>query len=201
LRCARKTIPFFSLFFFLQLGIPIQDVIAEKRMEHPDSHRSLAKHKKAIRRSQHDHSDHYSKIKKPMDCDSLSEIHNIEIRVGINYAKNGLTYGYDKHLWRTEPCSVNRITLINEDNIRHQWMVHGLPRYLYHHGMFTLEVNGGQQISGVLTLPSDETTYFVHCDMSQHTEKGLKGQLVAGETRKTLPSIPGISSQRYPDIY
>ncbi len=137
----------------------------------------------------------------PQDCSAVSADVEIEIRVGRDYARRGLTYGYSRHEWRVPPCSRLTVTLINDDEVRHQWMVHGLPRYLYPQGMFHLEVNGGKRKTGTFIVPSDDRTYLAHCDISQHMEQGLKGQVVVGRGSRTLPSIPGISGPRFPDRY
>ncbi len=137
----------------------------------------------------------------PDDCTEISEDIEIEIRVGRDYALRGLTYGFDRHEWRVPPCSRLKITLVNEDEVRHQWMVHGLPRYLYPQGMFHLEVSGGMRKTGTIIVPSDDATYLAHCDISQHMEQGLKGQVVVGAGGDTLPSIPGLTGPRFPDRY
>ena len=137
----------------------------------------------------------------PQDCTKISTDINIEVRVGRSYARRGLTYGFSQHEWRVPGCSRLTVTLINEDAVRHQWMVHGLPRYLYPQGMFHLEVAGNKRKTGTFIVPSDNATYLAHCDISQHMEKGLKAQVIVGEGNGILPSIPGISRARFPDIY
>lgn len=137
----------------------------------------------------------------PKDCDEISEDISFDLKVGRNHAATGYTFGYSKHEFRVPRCSRITINLNNEDDIRHQWMVHGLPRYLYPQGMFHLEVNGGKSRSGVFIVPSDVKTYLVHCDMAQHMEKGLKGQLVVGPSKATLPNIPGLSRATERDNY
>ncbi|HSM68931.1 MAG TPA: hypothetical protein VK830_04385, partial [Xanthomonadales bacterium] len=92
-----------------------------------------------------------------------------------------------------EPCSRVTVTLVNDDEVRHQWMLHGLPRYLYPGGMFHLEASGGQHRTGSFIVPSDHRTYLVHCDMPQHMEKGMKAQLKAGRGSGDLWSVPGLS--------
>jgi FtsP/CotA-like multicopper oxidase with cupredoxin domain len=72
-------------------------------------------------------------------------------------------------------------TFINEDNIRHQFMMHGLPKYLYKYGMFHLEVTGPKTVSGTIIVPGSDDTFLVHCDISHHMEKGMKAQLVVGK--------------------
>ena len=44
-------------------------------------------------------------------------------------------------------------------------------------------------------MPSDDQTYLVHCDMTQHMEKGMKGQLIVGAGSGNLWSIPGVSRE------
>jgi len=93
------------------------------------------------------------------------------------------------------------VHFINEDNIRHQWMMHGLPKYLYAKGMFHLEVSGPAKISGTLILPPGDKTYLVHCDIAQHMEKGMKAQLKVGKGDGDLPSIPGVTANAVADDY
>jgi hypothetical protein len=93
------------------------------------------------------------------------------------------------------------VTLVNEDQVRHQWMIHGLPRYIYPEGMFHLEVNGVGQKTGTFIVPSAKKTYLVHCDIAQHTEKGMKAQLKVNGGSGDLPSIPGVTAARQSEPY
>lgn len=137
----------------------------------------------------------------PKDCPSISEELVFEIRAGTKYAESGFTFGYDQYELRARPCAKISVTFVNEDQVRHQWMVHGLPRYLYPQGMFHMEANGGKSVTGSFIVPSDHKTYLVHCDMAQHMEMGLKAQLLVGQGDGNLPSIPTISGSRYRDNY
>jgi hypothetical protein len=139
----------------------------------------------------------------PRDCPQLAGDVEITVRAGIKYAKAfpGTMFGYDQHEWNVEPCTRITVTLINEDNIRHQWMIHMLPTYIYPQGMFHLEVAGPGRRTGTFIVPSVEKTYFVHCDIAQHTEKGMKAQLKVGGGDQDFPSIPGITAPNYPDSY
>ena len=137
----------------------------------------------------------------PKDCEAISEEIAFEVRAGTKYAESGFVFGYSQHEFRVPPCAKLTITFVNEDQVRHQWMVHGLPRYLYPQGMFHMEVNGGKSVSGSFILPSDEQTYLVHCDMAQHMEMGLKGQLVVGKGSGDLPSVPTVSNGIFSDRY
>jgi hypothetical protein len=139
----------------------------------------------------------------PRDCTGITRTVEITVRAGKQYARefNGTVFAYDQREWQVEPCSQVTVTLINEDHVRHQWMVHGLPRYLYPMGMFHIEVNGRGSKTGTFIVPSAKKTYLVHCDVAHHTEKGMKAQLKVGGGDGDLPSIPGLAGPRQPDPY
>lgn len=131
----------------------------------------------------------------PRGCEGVTEDIDLTIKAGASYARNtpGATFGMSQHEVRAPGCSRLTVTFINEDEVRHQWMVHGLPKYLYPEGMFHLEAMAGKQVTGTFIVPPDDRTYLVHCDMAQHMEKGMKGQLVVGEGSGNLWSVRGIS--------
>ncbi|NOQ36743.1 MAG: copper oxidase [Methylococcaceae bacterium] len=141
--------------------------------------------------------------KLPKDCPKISEDVTIKVKAGVDYAKNfpGTVFGYDAHQWHVKPCARVTIEFTNEDEIRHQWMIHGLPKYLYPKGMFHIEDNGLGKKIGTFIVPSSHFTYLVHCDIAQHMEKGMKAQLIVGDGRGDLPSIPGISAPTFPDKF
>lgn len=139
----------------------------------------------------------------PQGCAALAGTQEIIVRAGKKYAQQfkGTMFTYDQQEWYVPPCTKVTVTLVNEDHVRHQWMIHGLPRYLYPEGMFHIEVNGLGRKSGTFIVPSAKKTYLVHCDVAQHTEKGMKAQLKVGGGDGDLPSIPGITGPRQPDTY
>jgi len=114
-----------------------------------------------------------NKDKLPAGCDRISEDAQITVHAGHQYAKKlpGSMFAFDQQEWKVKPCTRLTVNFINEDNIRHQWMMHGLPKFMYDKGMFHLEVTGPAKISGTLILPKEDRTYLVHCDMAQHMEK------------------------------
>ncbi len=144
-----------------------------------------------------------NKERLPRDCPRIAGEVEITVRAGRKYAYGfpGMVFAYDRREWQVPPCSRVTVTLINEDQVRHQWMVHGLPRYLYPQGMFHIEVNGGHSKTGTFIVPSAKKTYLVHCDLAHHTEKGMKAQLKVGGGDGDLPSIPGLTGPRWPDPY
>jgi len=132
----------------------------------------------------------------PRDCSAISRDYTFTISAGRKYARDfpGMIFGMSQHEIQVEPCSRLKITFVNEDSVRHQWMVHGLPKYLYPAGMFHIEASGGQSMTGTFIVPGDDRTYLVHCDMAQHMEKGMRGQLLVGNGSGDLWGVPGISS-------
>ena len=165
--------------------------------------------------SGHDHSDHkmtlddegmvmnWNEDQLPTDCQSISKEYQFTVKAGVKYAKafNDTVFGFDQHEFHVEPCSKVTVTFTNEDKIRHQWMMHGLPKYIYQQGMFHLEAAGGATKVGTFIVPSDNKTYLVHCDIAQHMENGMKSQLVVGKGSGNLSSIPGITGSIWPDQY
>lgn len=144
-----------------------------------------------------------NKDRLPQDCPEIAGEVKLTVHAGRKYAERfpGLMFAYDHPEWDVEPCSRVTVTFVNDDDIRHQWMMHGLPKYIYPQGMFHIEVTGPGEKTGTFIVPSLKRTYFVHCDMAQHTEKGLKAQLKAGGGDMDLPSIPGITATINADTY
>jgi plastocyanin len=144
-----------------------------------------------------------NKDKLPAGCDKISEDVKIEVHAGRKYSKQfpGTIFGFDKHEWRVKPCTRLTVTFVNEDNVRHQWMMHGLPKFMYDKGMFHLEITGPAKVTGTLILPAEDKTYLVHCDEAQHMEKGMKAQLIVGKGSGTFPTIPGVTDPTIPDNY
>jgi len=139
----------------------------------------------------------------PRDCQKISETVEITIHAGQKYALkfNGKMFAFDQQQWDVKPCAKLNITFINDDQIRHQLMIHGLPGYLYPEGMFHLELYGAGELKASLILPSQKKTYLVHCELPQHAEKGMKGQLKVDGGDGDLPSIPGVSAPIKADVY
>ncbi|MCK5872290.1 MAG: copper oxidase [Methylococcales bacterium] len=140
-----------------------------------------------------------NKNKLPKDCAKISEDVTVKVTAGTRFAEQypGTVFGFDQHQWQVKPCSRITVEFTNKDEIRHQWMVHGLPKYLYPQGMFHIELNGSGTKTGTFIVPGSHFTYLVHCDIAQHMEKGMKAQLKVGKGRGDLPSIPGISDPTF----
>ncbi len=139
----------------------------------------------------------------PKDCPQISETVNLTVHAGQKYAAkfNGKMFAFDQQQWEVKPCAKINITFINDDQIRHQFMIHGLPGYLYPDGMLHLELYGEGELHASLIMPSQKKTYLVHCELAQHAEKGMKAQLKVGGGDGDLPSIPAISTPIKSDAY
>ena len=139
----------------------------------------------------------------PLGCERISGEESITVSAGQQYAKDipGAIYGMSQHEWNVYPCTRVTVTFINEDEVRHQWMVHGLPKYLYPAGMFHIEAMGGMSIAGTFIVPSENRNYLVHCDMAQHMEMGMRGQLVVGEGSGDLWAVTGVTDPFYRASY
>ena len=139
----------------------------------------------------------------PRGCDAVTADLEFFIEGGSPYARDvpGMVFGFSEHELRVPACSRLTVTFTNRDDVRHQWMVHGLPKYLYPGGMFHIEANGGASMTGTFIVPPDDRTYLLHCDMAQHMEKGMKGQLVVGAGSGDLWSVKGVSDAFERDNY
>jgi len=140
----------------------------------------------------------------PDDCEKIAGDVNITVHAGHRFAKpfNGKIFAFDQQEWDVEPCTRLHITLVNDDDIRHQLMIHGLPVYLHPpFGMFNIEVNGKGRKTGTLILPQEKKTYLVHCEIPQHMENGMKAQLKVAGGDGDLASIPGLTAEATPDRY
>jgi plastocyanin len=139
----------------------------------------------------------------PGGCEKVTETKEVTIHAGHKYAEKfpGRMFAFDTQELQFKPCTKLTVHFINDDSVRHQWMMHGLPKYLYPKGMFHLEVSGPAKISGTLILPPGDKTYLVHCDIAQHMEKGMKAQLKVGKGDGDLPSIPNVTANVIADDY
>lgn len=141
--------------------------------------------------------------KLPGGCEKIAETKEITVHAGHKYAEKfpGRMFAFDTQEFQFKPCTKLTVHFVNEDHVRHQWMMHGLPKYLYPKGMFHLEISGPAKISGTLILPPGDKTYLVHCDIAQHMEKGMKAQLKVGKGDGDLPSIPNLTANVIADDY
>lgn len=131
----------------------------------------------------------------PPGCSAVAGDQAVTVRAGTRFAKQypGTMFTYDVHTIKAAPCTRLAVTFVNEDAVRHQFMVHGLPGSVYPGGMFTIEVTGPGKETGSFITPSQTETLMIHCGVPQHEEKGMKAELKNGGGEGDLPNIPGIS--------
>ncbi len=138
----------------------------------------------------------------PVGCREISENLEFTVHAGRKYAERfpGKMFAYDRQEWNVKPCSRITVNFVNDDHIRHQFMIHGLPEYLYPPtGMFHIELNGSGSKTATFIVPSEAKTFLVHCELAQHMEKGMKSQMKVGGGDGDIPSIPGLTEPEYPD--
>ncbi len=139
----------------------------------------------------------------PEGCQKIASDRKITVHAGRKHARKfpGLVFAYDQQSWDVAPCTRLTVRFVNDDDIRHQFMVHGLPEKIYPEGMFTIEVSGPGEETVSFILPPYKKTYLVHCDIAQHTEHGMKAQIKVAGGDRDLASLPGLTKPVRPDRY
>ena len=117
----------------------------------------------------------------PPGCDEVAGEREVTIRGGVEYSDGGEMFSFDRDRLELEPCTRVNVTFVNEDDVRHQWMIHGLPSETYPMGMFNIEVHGPARITATFIAPSEDTTLHTHCSLPQHEQKGMAMSVVIGE--------------------
>lgn len=139
----------------------------------------------------------------PPGCEEVAAERSVTVHAGRSYAEPfpGKVFTFDRRVFRMPRCTRLTVTFVNEDHIRHQWMVHGLPEGVYPGGMFTLEVAGPGRETGTFILPGEQRTIMVHCGLPQHMQKGMKGEIrIAGGDRRAA-NIPGVTGAWGDPVY
>ncbi|MFB6116141.1 MAG: cupredoxin domain-containing protein [Candidatus Nanosalina sp.] len=134
----------------------------------------------------------------PQGCSKITGQENLTVHAGREYAEkfNSRVFSYSDRVYRLEPCVNLTVTLVNHDSIRHQWMVHGLPRHTYPMGMFTVEVDGPGRDTGSFVTPNITETLLVHCGLPQHMQKGMKAMMKINGGDGEISNIPGHTGPR-----
>jgi plastocyanin len=117
----------------------------------------------------------------PAGCETLAGERSVTVRGGVEYSDGGEMFSFERDRLEVDPCTRVTVTFVNDDNIRHQWMVHGLPTESYPMGMFNIEVNGPGSATGSFVTPAEDTTLNTHCSLSQHEQKGMQMSVVVGD--------------------
>lgn len=119
----------------------------------------------------------------PQDCEAISGELAFTVRAGTRHvpADSTHTFAYDQPRLEAPPCSRVTVTLVNDDAVRHQWVLRGLPAALHPGGVFHLEANGGQQVTGTFILPGEAARYPVSCTLAGHATLGMQAVLTVGD--------------------
>lgn len=139
----------------------------------------------------------------PPGCHKIADELTITVHAGTKYAEPfpGTIFTYDQREWRVAKCARIKVRFVNEDGVRHQFMIQGLPKEIYPQGVFLLEVDGPGEVEGTFITPNEDKTYPVLSALPQQAEKGMKGQLIVGGGSGLLPSIPGITAPAIEEDY
>jgi FtsP/CotA-like multicopper oxidase with cupredoxin domain len=127
----------------------------------------------------------------PPGCSSVSSNSSVYVEAGNRYAEPGNAFEYSVEEYDFDTCERVTVEVRNLDEVRHQWMLHGLPEQVYPMGMFNIEVDGGETVKGTFITPSEETELNLHCSVPQHEQKGMQGAVRIGEE-------PELSSEEKP---
>ena len=117
----------------------------------------------------------------PPGCDEVNDGQTVTVHGGYEYAEGGESFSFDRERIEVEPCTRVTVTFVNEDSVRHQWMLHGLPTETYPMGMFNVEVDGPGSATGTFVTPAADTTLDTHCSLPQHEQKGMHMAVVVGD--------------------
>lgn len=117
----------------------------------------------------------------PEGCDELAGERSLTIHGGVQYADGGEMFSYERDRLELDRCTRVTVTFVNEDDIRHQWMLHGLPSDVYPMGMFNVEVDGPGSATGTFITPGSNVTLNTHCSLPQHEQKGMQMSIVIGD--------------------
>ena len=122
----------------------------------------------------------------PGGCGAVRGERRVTIHAGRQYADAEEAFGYDVDRVTAPPCTRLVVTVVNHDDVRHQWMVHELPTDTYPMGMFSIEVADAGSVTASFVTPAASGEYTGHCSLPQHEQKGMRLPLAvtgdAGET-------------------
>ena len=108
--------------------------------------------------------------------------HKITLHAGTRYARPGEAYGFEPRRLNVGRCEEVELELVNEDSIRHDFMLPGLDP------MFALNFIGpGTQTASFVT-PDTDVTLFFHCHVPAHDKAGMTGELVIGNGSRGGPA-------------
>jgi hypothetical protein len=114
----------------------------------------------------------------PPGCDAVRGERHLTVDAGREYADAGDAYGYDLDSVTVPACTRLVVTLVNHDDVRHQWVVDGLPTATYPGGYAGIEVAERGSVTAAIVTPSQPGTYEGLSTLPQHEQNGMRLPLV-----------------------
>lgn len=108
-------------------------------------------------------------------CEKPRGLQKLTVRGGIKYAREGEVYAFEPRSIHVKPCEEVQVTLINEDHVRHAFMLPGL------NPMFIIELTGPSQHTASFVAPDEDITLEFHCHVETHEKMGMHGEVIVGK--------------------
>jgi hypothetical protein len=114
----------------------------------------------------------------PPGCEAIRGERQLTVDAGREYAADGDAFGYDLDSVTAPPCTRLVVTLTNHDDVRHQWVVDGLPTAAYPGGYVAIEVADRGSVTAAFVTPGQPGTYEGLSTLPQHEQHGMRLPLV-----------------------
>ncbi|WP_143052150.1 cupredoxin domain-containing protein [Halobacterium jilantaiense] len=115
---------------------------------------------------------------RPPGCEAIQGERRLTVDAGREYAADGDAFGYDLDSVTAPACTRLVVTLVNHDDVRHQWVVSGLPTATYPGGYVAIEVAHRGSVTAAFVTPSESGTYEGLSTLPQHEQTGMQLPLV-----------------------
>jgi hypothetical protein len=117
----------------------------------------------------------------PPGCEAVSGERTVTVKGGEEWAAPGEAFAFSTEEFAFDRCERVTVTFENHDDVRHQWMVHGLPTETYPMGMFNLEARQQGSVTGTFITPAENGRLELHCSLPQHEQKGMHAVIAVGD--------------------
>jgi len=114
----------------------------------------------------------------PPGCEDVRGERRLTVDAGREYAAAGDAFGYDLDSVTAPACTRLVVTLVNHDDVRHQWVVDGLPTDTYPGGYVAIEAADRGRVTAAFVTPSEPGTYEGLSTLPQHEQAGMRLPLV-----------------------
>lgn len=101
---------------------------------------------------------------------------------GREFAQAGEVFGFDLETLRVNRCQAVEITFVNEDDVRHAFMIDGLSPG------FMIELPGKGEKTASFIAPEEDVTLLLHCHVPGHDRAGMNGAVIVGQGGKNALS-------------